>query len=61
MQEQLIEKCKTPLFEILMERPPHLYGQLPEQDITGQPDESTGQDYEQLNRKYDSEDEFEIL
>jgi len=61
MQEQLMEKCKTPLFEMLLERPPHLYGQLPPQDINVQPDESTGQDYEQLQRKYDSEDEFEIL
>ena len=26
-----------------------------------QPDETTGQDYEQVPRKYDSEDEFEIL
>ena len=25
------------------------------------PDESTGADYEQVARKYDSEDEFEIL
>ena len=25
------------------------------------PDESTGEDYEQVARKYDSEDEFEIL
>jgi len=38
-----------------------MYGQLPSGDITGKPDESTGADYEQLPRKYDSEDEFEIL
>ena len=61
MQEQLIEKCRTPLFEMLLERPPHMYSQLTHGDINVQPDESTGMDYEQLNRKYDSEDEFEIL
>ena len=26
-----------------------------------QPDESTGADYEQIERKYDSEEEFEII
>ena len=61
MQEQLIEASRTPLFEMMLERPPHMYGQLPSGDITGQPDENTGDDYEQLHRKYDSEDEFEIL
>ena len=52
---------RTPLFEMMLERPPHMYGQLPSGDSTGQPDENTGDDYEQLHRKYDSEDEFEIL
>jgi len=61
MQEQLLAHTSTPLFEMLLERPPHLYGLLPDRDMSGQPDESTGADYEQLNRKYDSEDEFEIL
>lgn len=26
-----------------------------------QPDESTGSDYERIDRKYDSEEEFEII
>ena len=47
--------------EMMLDRPPHMYDQLPSGDTTGQPDENTGADYEQLNRKYDSEDEFEIL
>ena len=60
VREQLIEaRGHTPLFEMVLERPPHMYGQPG--DITGQPDENTGDDYEQLNRKYDSEDEFDIL
>jgi len=62
-QEQLIEACQTPLFELLLERPVHMYSQIVDtaRDSTGQPDESTGQDYEQLTRKYDSEEEFEII
>jgi len=61
MQEQLIEKCKTPLFEMFLERPSHMYSSLPTGDINVQPDENTGMDYEQLPRKYDSEEEYEIL
>jgi len=61
VQEQLLGASKTPLFEMVLERPPHLYGQLPAGDISAKPDEDTGADYEQLHRKYDSEDEFEIL
>lgn len=62
IQEQLISACPTPLFEMLVERPPHMYAGLgTSTDCTVQPDETTGQDYEQVPRKYDSEDEFEIL
>jgi len=61
VQEQLLGPSKSPLFEMVLERPPHLYGQLPSGDISANPDEDTGADYEQLHRKYDSEDEFEIL
>jgi len=63
IQERVL-KGSSPLFEMLVERPPHMYssGQA-STDCTVQPDESTGQDYEHedLPRKYDSEDEFEIL
>jgi len=67
IQERLVEGCKTPLFEILIERPPHLFSQhlqAASSDCTVQPDETTGQDYEQVGtgeRKFDSEDEFEII
>lgn len=66
IQERLVEGCKTPLFEMLVERPPHLFSQhlqAASSDCTVQPDETTGQDYEQVSeeRKFDSEDEFEIL
>jgi len=63
IQEKLIEGCKTPLFEMLVERPPHMYSKhmsVPS-DCSVQPDESTGQDYEQVERKYDSDNEFEII
>ena len=64
MQEQLIEGCQTPIFEMMLERPPHLYQRLSEHnDINVTPDDTTGMDYEQLQeRKYDSDnEEFEIL
>jgi len=62
IQERLIESVPTPLFEMVMDRPAHMYGCVTtSSDCTVQPDESTGQDYEQVPRKYDSEDEFEIL
>jgi len=60
LQEKLIEQEDTPLFEMMMERPPHMYPQT-SNDISVQPDETTGSDYEKLDRKYDSEDEFEII
>jgi len=61
LQEQLLSKEQTPLFEILSERPAHMYPHTP-CDISVQPDESTGKDYEQVEqRKYDSEEEFEII
>ena len=52
VQEQLIEKSSTPLFEMVQERAPHMYGQQPA---------GPGTDSDPLDRKYDSEDEFEIL
>lgn len=64
LQEQLIEGCQTPIFEMMLERPPHLYQRLAEHnDINVTPDDTTGSDYEQLQeRKYDSDnEEFEIL
>lgn len=64
IQEQLIEGCQTPIFEMMLERPPHLYQRLSEHnDINVTPDDTTGMDYEQLQeRKYDSDnEEFEIL
>jgi len=63
IQEKLIEGCKTPLFEMLVERPPHMYSKYMSvpSDCSVQPDESTGQDYEQVERKYDSDNEFEII
>ena len=66
LQESLIEKCPTPLFEMMLERPAHMacmYGD--KTDMDGVPDDTTGTDYEQLDdtaRKYDSDnEEFEIL
>jgi len=66
IQESLIEKCPTPLFEMMLERPAHMahmYGD--KSDMDGVPDDTTGKDYEQLDdttRKYDSDnEEFEIL
>jgi len=66
IQENLIERCQTPLFEMMLERPSHLYSRLASEtnDINVVPDDNTGMDYEQLSeqRKYDSDnDEFEIL
>jgi len=52
VQEQLIEKSSTPLFEMVQERAPQMYGQQPA---------GPGTDNDPLDRKYDSDDEFEIL
>lgn len=60
LQEKMMCCEKTPLFEMLPERPPHMFPPS-SCDIPVQPDERTGQDYEQIERKYDSEEEFEIL
>ena len=63
-QENLIERNQTPLFEMMLERPPHMYTPPVTNDINVVPDDNTGMDYEQLSeqRKYDSDnDEFEIL
>ena len=67
LQENLIERCTTPLFEMMLERPSHMYSSrmaADNSDINVDPDDSTGMDYEQLSehRKYDSDnEEFEIL
>jgi len=63
LQEELISKEKTPLFEMIMDRPAHMMYPTSSttRDISVQPDESTGSDYEQIERKYDSEEEFEII
>lgn len=66
IQERLVESCKTPLFEMMVERPTHLYNKFltVSSDCNVQPDENTGKDYEQIGageRKFDSDEEFEIL
>ena len=79
-QEEVLKQSFAPLFEMVVERPAHMYGGVgnstdckvnsfgfnsvsiqPLNLLQVTPDESTGEDYEQVARKYDSEDEFEIL
>merc|ERR1719350_2250189 len=62
IQEEVLKQSFAPLFEMVVERPAHMYGGVGScTDCQVTPDESTGADYEQVARKYDSEDEFEIL
>jgi len=62
IQEEVLKQSFAPLFEMVVERPAHMYGGVGSStDCQVTPDESTGADYEQVARKYDSEDEFEIL
>jgi len=62
IQEEVLKQSYAPLFEMVVERPAHMYGGVGNStDCKVTPDESTGEDYEQVARKYDSEDEFEIL
>eukprot|EP00088_Acartia_fossae_P058855 TRINITY_DN6932_c0_g1_i7.p1 TRINITY_DN6932_c0_g1~~TRINITY_DN6932_c0_g1_i7.p1 ORF type:complete len:538 (-),score=75.45 TRINITY_DN6932_c0_g1_i7:387-2000(-) len=61
LQDKLMSVEKTPLFEMVLERPAHMIFPQSPCDISVQPDESTGSDYEQIERKYDSEEEFEII
>ena len=77
-QEEVLKQSFAPLFEMVVERPAHMYGGVGNSTdckvnyfgfnsvstfnyLQVTPDESTGEDYEQVARKYDSEDEFEIL
>jgi len=61
LQEKLGGSETTPLFEMLLERPAHMFPQTSNCDISVQPDERTGEDYERIDRKYDSDDGFEII
>jgi len=62
IQEKLLNNSKTPLFEMFLERPRHMFSKHMKSagsDLSGQPDEKTGLDYEQVERVFD--DDFEII